>query len=202
MDGKQKIIETSFSLFLKYGIKSVSMDDIAQNIGISKKTIYKHFENKEDLVRHILVNHIEQDESAISAIRKSSENAIDEIVIIGRHVLRFLRGVSPTILFDLKKYYSSLWNKYENMHFSYIRMVIHENIIRGQEEGYYHRDIDPEIVSKLYLRLSRSIADETDFPLELYDRDVLFQSLITYHIRALLSSDGREIAQEIKFELE
>lgn len=200
METKQKILDQTFDLIMKFGIKSVSMDDISKRIGISKKTIYQYFENKKGLIHEVIENHILKDEADISEIIIGAKDAIEEMLQVAKHVLVFLRGMSPSMMFDTQKYYPKIWARVENQHFTFILNTIVENIKRGQNEGYYCDDIDADIISKMYVRQILTLADESVFPLSKYERSDLYKSLVTYHVRGLLSEKGRKKAQNLKLE--
>ena len=200
MDTKQKILDQTFELIMKYGIKSVSMDDISRGIGISKKTIYQYFENKKALIHEVIENHIIKDQKEISAIILSANDAIDEMLLVSKHVLGFLRCMSPSMMFDTQKYYPKIWNNIQTQHFKYIQSTATENIKRGQSEGYYSDDIDADIISKMYIKQILNLADESVFPLSKYERSDLYKSLVTYHVRGLLNDKGRERAKFLKIE--
>ena len=200
MNYKEKILKKTFDLIMKYGIKSVSMDDISTSIGISKKTIYQFFENKRSLISEVIDDHIEQDEKDIEEIIANSNNAIDEIVDIARHILSFLRGMSPSMIFDTKKYYPRVWEKVERKHFTFFKNIIKDNIVRGQKEGLYLENINAEIISRLYVSQTLAISDDYTFPVSQYNKEELYKTLIAYHIRGLMSDKGRKKAasKEIK----
>ena len=168
------------------------MDDISKKLGISKKTIYTFIENKESLINEVVEKHIAKDQEAIKNILSNSSDAIDEMVNITKHVLVFLRHMTPSLLYDLKKYHPNAWRKIESQHFSFIEDVINKNLIRGQKEGLYRKSIDPQIISKLYVHNSKSITEEDNFPLEKFNRVTLFQEMITYHLYGIISDSSRE----------
>lgn len=200
MNTKQKILIQTFDLIMKYGIKSVSLDDISRGIGISKKTIYQYFESKRGLIHNVIENHIQNDESDIAEIVTRADNAIDEMVTIAKHILVFLRSMSPSMIFDTKKYYPKIWERYENQHFGFILDIIVTNINRGQEEGLYYLDINAEIISKLYVQQILTLSDETVFPLSTFKRSDLYKQMVTFHLRGLLNDNGRELAQNLELE--
>ncbi len=195
MDYKEEILKKTFDLIMKYGIKSVSMDDISKSIGISKKTIYQYFESKRALISEVIDDHIQKDEKDIKIIITKSQDAINEIIEIAKHILSFLKGMSPSMIYDTRKYYPRQWEKVERKHFGFLRNIIKSNIERGQEEGLYNEDVNPEIISRLYVTQTLAIADETTFPSNEYNHGELYKTLITYHIRGLMTHKGRKKAQ-------
>jgi len=200
MNYKEEILKKTFDLVMKYGIKSVSMDDISKSIGISKKTIYQYFENKRALISEMIDDHIQEDERDITEIIAKSQNAIFEIIDIAKHILTFLKGMSPSMIYDTQKYYPKQWEKVERQHFSFFHDIIKANIERGQKEGLYNKDLNPEIISRLYIKQNLAIADEFTFPSNEYNRGELYKTLVTYHIRGLMTDKGRKKAklQEIE----
>lgn len=190
---KENLVSTAFELFLKYGIKSVSMDDISRKLGISKKTIYSVINTKDELIDDVLNNHLEKDECDIKSILEQSQDALDEMVRITRHVLTFIGSMTPSIVYDLKKYHPLAWRKIENEHLNFIQQTIYNNLIRGQNEGIYRKDFDPVIISKLYVLKSTSIADQDRFPIETFDRTRLIKEMIRYHLCGILSEKGVQL---------
>lgn len=197
MDLKQKILLSAFDTFLQYGIKSVSMDDLSRNLGISKKTIYNFIDNKGKLVEETLMNYLQKDQSEINDIIENSSDAIDSMVKIAKHILLFLRKMQPTLIYDLKKYYPNSWKMVEDQHFGFIYGVIKNNILRGQHEGLYLENIHADIIAKLYTAKSHAISDEKMFPLEEYQRATLFEEKIKYHMRGIVSDLGSHKLKEL-----
>ncbi len=195
---KDKIFLSTFDLFLKYGIKSVSMDDICRKLGISKKTIYTVIENKKDLIEKIIQLHITKDEEDINAITQSSETAVDEMCKIGRHVIKFLKEMKPSLIYDLQKYYPQAWDMIEDQHYGFIYRTIKANLERGQKEGLYLKSFDPDIIAKLYVEKTHCIADEEHFPSANYGRPQLFEQLFMYHMRGISSSEGLKLLADIE----
>ena len=192
MDVQEKILNHSALTFLKFGIKSVSMDDIAKAIGISKKTIYTHFSKKEGLILKAVQYFVKKDEREVTEISKNSINAIDEMISIAQHVMKMLRKMSPSIIFDLQKYYPQVWEVVDEKHNKFIYATIKTNIERGIKEGYYRKDLNSDIVSKFYVQLTHMVVNQDFFHPSEYDRTQLFKQLIRYHLNSILSPKGTE----------
>ncbi len=172
------------------------MDDISRKLGVSKKTIYACVENKESLISDIVDNHIASDELEIIKITNKSIDAIDEMVNISQHILTFLCDMTPSLVFDLKKYHPELWAKVEKQHFTFIENTIHNNLVRGQKEGLYRKNFDAKIVSKLYVAKSNCIVDADNFPIATYNRVTLFKEMISYHLHGVVSPEGFQLFQQ------
>ena len=148
-----RILIKAESLFLRYGIKSVSMDDIARELGISKKTLYQSVENKKDLLMQVIQAHVANELEAMNTIQKEATDAIDEMLRITQYVLPTLRQMSPTVIYDMQKYYQEVWQLIEAYHNEEIFDMIKTNLERGINEDVYRDDFNTDIVAKLYLSL-------------------------------------------------
>jgi AcrR family transcriptional regulator len=185
-----RILNTAGEKFMRYGIRSVSMDDIASDLGMSKKTLYEHFRTKRKLVEEVSVRFIEMDKQAMLEIREKASDALDEMVRIARYVSETLQHVPQTTLHDLKKYYQGCWHHFDQFHKDFIYQTIYENIERGIAEGVYRADINADIMARLYIGKSILITDQDLFPLNKYPTAVLFKQFIMYHIYGLASAKG------------
>jgi len=172
------------------------MDDLARELGISKKTLYQTIENKEDLIRQMVQERIQMDKELSQEAREQTSNALEEIMVIGRNIVRELREMPDQMIFDLKKYYREIFQLIENFHHEFIFKTIKENIERGIQEGLYREDIRPEVVARLYVGKNIMIADEDSFPLDKYHRDELFEEHFKYHIRGIASMRGMKLLEK------
>lgn len=190
MNLKDHLIRVSTDLFLKYGIKSVSMDDISKHLGISKKTLYNLIENKNLLIYEVLDNHFNESEHCLNEILLSSKDAIDEMVQMSSHILGFISKMSPSIMYDLQKYHAQSWKKVREYHHALVEQRIYNNLLRGQKEMLYRKDFNPVIIAKLYIFKITSITDIQLFPVGKYESVVLFKEIIKYHIFGIISENG------------
>ncbi len=176
------------------------MDDIAKNLGISKKTLYVHFDNKSNLIRCIVKDFILKDEKEMNQIVERSENAVTGFVNIANHILRLFRRMTPTLIHDLQKYFPEIWTIIVEKHYAFIHNIVKQNIIKGQQSGHYMDDVDPEIITKLYVQMSLVLVDGEIFPIEEYNRMTLITQFMRYHLRGIMTEKGREIAKSIAWE--
>jgi Transcriptional regulator len=187
----QEYLDYSNSRFMRLGIRSVSMDDIARGLGISKKTLYQHFASKKDLVNKSISRHVHLEVEALDHIEKVADNALDEMASFAEHTVIHFRQIGPALIHDLQKYYRDIWDVVISNHSIVIKTKIEQNIIRGIKEGYYRSDVDADIASKLYVSKSFTLVDEGLFPSTHYPREYLLGQHILYHINGLLSDKGR-----------
>ena len=192
METKEKILAKSEALFLRYGIRSITMDDIARELGISKKTLYQFVDNKADLIQKVLLEFIEEERRVILEITQSSGNAIEEMLRIGRYITQVLRKLKPTTLFDLQKYYPESWQMIRALNQEHIYGVIKNNLEKGIEQELYRNNLSTDIIARLYVGKSHYLVDEEFFPLRNYERGELYREFILYHMHGILSEKGRE----------
>jgi AcrR family transcriptional regulator len=166
------------------------MDDIARHLGISKKTLYQSFSDKANLVSQGIQAHMNEEAAAICAIQEKSENAIEEMFLIAQHVSQHLQSMHPSILFDLEKYYTAAFGKFNEYKTQIIMSCIAKNIEEGIEQGLYRENINIPIVAGLYVGRMDIIFDQQLFPAIKYSpKDVYFEA-IRYHIRGIASDEG------------
>jgi TetR/AcrR family transcriptional regulator, cholesterol catabolism regulator len=193
---RTEVIERATMLFMRYGIKSVTMDDVARELGVSKKTLYKHFTDKNELVHAILKLKLELDAQFCFDFKKSSENAIDELINISKFVLEQVGNINPVVFYDLKKYHPEGWAMMENHKWDFILNSIRENISRGISEGVYRDNLEKEIVARLYVASTDIIMGGVVFPWPEFRFDKVFLETIRFHIRGMASEKGIEYLKE------
>ncbi len=196
MELKERILNKSRELFMRYGIKSVSMDDISRELGVSKKTLYQYVDNKTELIEQIFQLHIDDEKCMMNQIQGTARDAIDEILQMARFVMGELRQLSTATVYDLQKYYRETWRKMEALQKRFIYQMIRENIRKGIEEGLYRPEINADIIAKLYVAKSSLVADEELFPILEYHIKELFRQHIVYHIHGIAAPRGLEKLEE------
>ncbi len=163
---RDKILEGTEALFMKYGIRSVTMDDIARNLSVSKKTLYQHFTDKDDLVYKMSELYLERSFHQYEEIARISKNAIDELSKISVCLKRDMENLNPSLLFDLQKYHPKAWGLYNEHKVKVISQSVMRNILHGVADGFYRPDINPDIMA-----IARLILIEAAFNPELFPKD-------------------------------
>jgi len=139
---KSIIIDRSVGLFFKHGIQAITMDDIAENCGISKKTIYKYFENKEDLLRQVIKYKTDELEIYLATLKDEGNDALHELVLFFNKFNAISSSIYPTFGLDLKKFYSSAFIELLKFKHATIIPFIQDNVEKGIKEGLYKQDIE------------------------------------------------------------
>lgn len=193
MDEKRlEILERASMVYMKYGIKTVTMDDLARELGISKKTIYKYFADKSDLIRSIIELKTEMDKAISMNYMQHSENAIDDLFLLGQLVVEHFNNINPTVFLDLRKYHPDAWAIMEKHKWGFVLSMIQENISRGIQEGLYRSEIVPGIVARLYVSATDVIMDTRTFPWPEFKFQHVFVEMINFHIYGMVNDEGRK----------
>lgn len=189
---EKDILDRSVSLFNRYGLRPVTMDDIAKDLCISKKTLYKYFSNKEDLVR----KGVDEMFTAITIrmlelLNFDDGNAIDMLFAMDAQICTSIEEHDPSIQFQLERYYPEVFAALEKRKREVIYRLIDENIKRGKHEGIYRAELDTEIVSFLYYSRARLMLQE-DYFFEQNKVSIedMMREILIYHIRGTASTEG------------
>lgn len=197
---EEKIVEKAHEMYLKYGIKSVTMGDLSRELGVSKKTLYQFVENKEDLVAKTMQYQVKKEIEKVKTITANSENAVEELFRISRHNAAILRRMSPTTMYDLKKYYNPLWEERRKRQWVMIKESIGKNLRWGMDEGLFRSDIDINIAIVHVTKIMETTIDDRLVDKEGYSRLEIFEETFNYHIHGIASPKGLEIWNKYKEE--
>ena len=151
METKDRILTHASALFLRNGIKSVSMDDIAADLGMSKKTLYKTFTNKDEIVLGMMRRHLDQAQGECCRVASSAANAVEEMLNLSAWADKEFSNVHPSIFYDLKKYHPAAWALLAAHKHAFILDQIMGNLRRGIAEGLFRPDLDVEVLARLNL---------------------------------------------------
>lgn len=198
MELKDKIVEASFQLFCRQGIRSVSMDDIAQQLGMSKKTIYKWYENKDAIVFAAIENHMHCTQDNCNLIAGRSANAIHELFQTMEMVRQMFNGIHPSVIFDLQKFHPKAWNLVEQHKSTFLLSKIVDNLQRGIREGYYRADLNIEIMARLRLAELGIVFNHETFPPERFNHQVVQVACLEHYMLGIATLKGHKLINRYK----
>lgn len=190
---RENIIHKAAELFLTLGFKSVTMDDIANEMGISKKTIYVHFANKTKLVEAVTFELFETICNGIDGICNASNNPIEELYDIKMFVMHHLKNERTSPQFQLKKYYPQIYDILKVKQFEKMHDSVKESLQKGIDTKLFRSNIDVDFISRMYFNGMTGIKDDLIFPKHIYSMDYLMESYLEYHLRAIVSDNGLQI---------
>jgi AcrR family transcriptional regulator len=195
---KDKILNGAVGLFMKYGLRSISMDDIARHLSVSKKTLYQHFADKEDLITIVLSAHIESNRKQYEAIAENSANAIDELAQISQCLRKDMAETNPSVLFDLQKFHPKAWEVWLDHKNRYIRESVVRNIRQGIEEGYYRSDVNAEVIAAIRIELISMGFDQNVFPQSTFNLAEVQTQIFDHFVYGLCTDKGKKLYQKHK----
>ncbi|MDY2585932.1 TetR/AcrR family transcriptional regulator [Winogradskyella aquimaris] len=187
---REKIIHKASELFLSLGFKSVTMDDIANELGISKKTIYVHFPNKTKLVEATTLHVFETVSCGIDHICGLQKNPIEEIFEIKRFVMDHLKDEKSSPQYQLQKYYPRIFSTLKAKQFEVMQGCVVENLNRGIAMGLYRENLDINFISRIYFNCMVILKDQELFPLKNFSMNNLMENYLEYHLRGICTSKG------------
>jgi AcrR family transcriptional regulator len=190
------MIQKVRSLYMKYGIKSVSMDDVAKELSISKKTLYQHISDKNELVEKVIDSEITERLANFENILKKDLNAIDELLEVNKLVTKDNESNNLSLEFDLKKYYFPLWEKVKQTRRDKMLEWIRRNMEKGKAEGYYREDLNIDIISRLHVQRIGNFAENDMFSSSELCSSKLFKEVFTYHLYGICSEKGIRYMEE------
>ncbi len=188
-----KIIATAEKLFLKFGVKNVTMDDIAKEMAMSKKTIYTYFSKKEILVEVVVFTIFNRVAKRIYEIIASGLNPIQEIITIEEELAVHIDQQTSAMMYQLQKYYPKLYKKLTDKQTEVIDKTFRENLKRGLETGLYRDDINIDVITKIYYTTLISLHNQDIFPEDTYACYDLKREYLIYHLRGIASSKGEKL---------
>jgi TetR/AcrR family transcriptional regulator, cholesterol catabolism regulator len=195
---KEKILNGAVELFMKYGVRSISMDDIARHLSVSKKTLYQHYEDKDELVTLASTRHIEESKRQYEALTESAKNAIDELAKISVCLRKDMTDMNPSLLFDLQKYHPKAWSAWLEHKNKYIRDSVVRNIKQGIEEGYYRDDVDPEVIAAVRIEQIPLGFDDRVFPSDKFNIAKVQMQIFDHFVYGLCTDKGKKQYQKYK----
>ncbi len=194
---REKLIQKASDLFLSYGFKSVTMDDIANSLGISKKTIYQNFDNKTKLVEATSLYVFNKIAHGIDCICKRDHNPVEEFYDIKKFIMEHLKDEKSSPQYQLKKYYPKIFKSLKIKQFDVMQTCVNSNLTRGIEQGLYRDSINFEFISRVYFNTMMALKDEELFPKENFNTHMLMENFIEYHLRGICTEKGLDILNTI-----
>lgn len=175
---------------MKFGVRSVNMDDIARHLGISKKTLYTYVNDKADLVSQSLQFQIDWEHQCLAGVCCKGLNAIDEFYEVSMFVASQFQQVHPSVMFDLMKYYPDAMTHFKRYKDEVVERWLYDNMQRGIQEGYYREDLKIHIIAKLYMARMEDFFKEDVFPPSQFNLQEVYLEIFRYHIRGIASAKG------------
>jgi len=187
---KEQVVNSAAELFQKYGIRSVSMDDIAKALSISKKTIYQYFNDKNELVKEVAGQIISEKLGAYKEVADSASNAIEELAVTAKLIRQHFMEMNPALMYDVKKFHPEAWALFAQHEKEVIYNAVVDNLNRGQQEGFFRKEINVAIMAKIRFEQIHLTFDDCIFPKEEFNMTEVHVQLFNFFIHGVLTPNG------------
>ena len=184
------ILEKILSLYSRLGIRSITMDDISRELGMSKKTLYQLFSDKNELVSRVLELEMELNKDYMEEDRESDANSIDELIQVNQKIHSIVSSHNPAFYFDLKKYYPMDFRKWMNDRRERMYELLIKNMRRGKSEGLYRSDLDEEVIARLYMARMEMLYEHEITAEEATFSTHFIREIFLYHLHGICNPEG------------
>ncbi len=195
---RDRILKTASELFIKYGLRSISMDDIAHHLGVSKKTIYQYFKDKDQIVTLTMSQYLQQEKATLTNIGKQSEDPIDLLLRVHQFLKRNVSETTANLVFELQKYHQKAWALMQEFRKEYLFNIVKDNIVDGVKEGVFRPEIDPEIATRMRLEQASMAFNSDIFPRTKFDFKSVADCILDHFVWGIATEKGRKLYQKRK----
>jgi TetR/AcrR family transcriptional regulator, cholesterol catabolism regulator len=197
MKMKESIILKSCDMFLTHGFKSITMDDIASEMGISKKTIYQHFSNKSALVEAVTSYLFETISCGIDNICELGKNPIEELFVMKDFVMKNLKDESASPIYQLQKFYPKIHKSLMARQFEKMDDCVIDNLKKGINQGLFRENLNVDLIGRFYFAGMTSLKDAELFNPSQFNMKLVQENYLEYHLRGICTEKGIKVLEEI-----
>ncbi|MBC7912757.1 MAG: TetR/AcrR family transcriptional regulator [Pyrinomonadaceae bacterium] len=198
MELRERILTETDELFCKFGVKRITMDDIARQLGISKKTIYQHFKDKNELVYVLNQFMLEKQMKEMDTNTAKAKNAVEEVFLVVTHLQEMLSKINPMMFYDLQKYHPEVWNLFKNFRYEFMRDCLLKNLHWGVDEGYFRKEINFEIIALLRIEQVDMIFNQLVFPPNKFMLSDVMTQITEHFLYGLCTLKGHKLINKYK----
>ncbi|MGM0580570.1 MAG: TetR/AcrR family transcriptional regulator [Bacteroidota bacterium] len=192
MSTEKNILEGAKNLFMQFGLKSITMDDIARKVGVSKKTIYQFFSDKSSIVFKSVHEHFSNHKAEIEKVLDNSKDAIEAMYKISKCMKSQIEAVNPTVLYDLQRYFPKAHKRFLEFKNTFVKTRMTKIIENGIESGYFRKEINPEILVIQRIEQAQLAFNNEIFPRDKFDFKEVHEQLFDHFIHGILTEKGKE----------
>jgi TetR/AcrR family transcriptional regulator, cholesterol catabolism regulator len=196
MEQKDRILEKATELFMRYGIRSITMDEIAAQLGISKKTIYQFFTDKDAMVEAVVNDETRRNEEECRNFSTTAENAVHEIFLAMDNMQEMLKGMNPQLIHDLDKHHPAAFKRLKQYKYQFLYAIIKENLERGVQEDVYRSDLNIELTTRHRIEMAFMPFNQDAFPQNKYPMNQTCQDLAVLFLHSVCSARGKKLIEK------
>lgn len=193
------LLERVTEVYVREGLKKITMDDMAKQLNVSKKTLYKYVKNRKELIFKSTYFHVQRERLKIIEIQEKNLNPIMEHHELAKFFLGTISKINPVLHYDMEHYFTETWD-FLNEHFNgFIFESIYKNLVRGQAEGLYHKDFNAEIIAKFFTKRVDMVFDGELFPPEKFNFSEVYIEFLVYHLNSITTDEGKATLNQLDF---
>lgn len=198
METKDRILKGAEELFFKYGIKSITMDDIAKHLGISKKTIYQFYSDKNEVVETLMTSLTKTNECEFQKIADQSANVIEEVFEMMKHMGTLFSQMNPNLFYDLQKYHPNSWKSFQKFKEECIESMVEDSVKRGVAQGFVRSDINTKIIARLRMEEVEMGFNPQVFPPDKFKIIDVQLALLDHFLHGICTLKGHKLINKHK----
>ncbi len=198
MEIKERILIKADELFNRYGVRSVSMDDIAAGLGMSKKTLYQYYADKEELVSAVFGAFLEENRTRCLNDKKKAENVIHEVFLAFDMMREMFSQMNPVVVFDLQKYHPAVYRKVHEHKYSFLYQVIKNNLDQGVKDELYRPEIDTDVIARFRIESVMMAFNSDIFPTNRTQLIHIEEQITDLLIYGIATTKGQKLIQKYK----
>jgi AcrR family transcriptional regulator len=198
LDTGERILKESGNMFFQHGIRTITMDDIATSLGISKKTIYLYYHDKSQLVKSFTESELKHQEKDMQTIQKTSTDPVEEILNMMTYLENFFNRVNPAVFYDLQKYHPQSWNSFKIFKEKCIIGFVEDNLRRGIQQELYRRDLKTKVLARLRIEEVEMGFNTVVFPQDKFNLTEVQITLIDHFLHGIVTMKGFKLIEKHK----
>ncbi|MCE2708986.1 MAG: TetR/AcrR family transcriptional regulator [Bacteroidota bacterium] len=192
VETRQRILDVATEQFARFGVRTITMEDLARQVGISKKTIYQEFEDKKDLVKEVFARILEEDRRRLAFIAEQGDGVIEHLVQTSKMMRERLTSINPLVILEVQKYFPEAWKIFESFKEETIQTDLVKVLEKGKELGYFRKEIDSKVLAKVRISQITSAFDPRSFADVEYNLVEEQMIILDHFLHGIFTEKGRE----------
>ena len=193
-----RILEGAYELFFSYGLKSITMDDIARHLGVSKKTLYLFFKDKNEIVMAFMTDNLEKNKQNLLKISDNAADSVQEVIGIMKHFGAMFSRINPRVFYDLQKYFPECWKIFREFKEHQMIDMIEKTLRKGIKEGVFRGDLNIKIIAKLRVEQIEMSMNPLIFPPDKFHIAEVHVTMLELFLHGIASAKGHALIDKYK----